>query len=590
MSLRLTRPAVFLLGMLLPLALLAADRDEVIIERSVSAKMRDGAALRADVYRPKAEGRYPVILQRTPYDKHGVEDSALRMAASGYVVIIQDVRGRYASDGEWHPFVRETQDGYDTVEWAASLPYSNGKVGMFGGSYVGATQMHAAIAAPPHLAGTMSDVTTSDYHKGWIYQGGALMQWIDQSWTSILAQDTLNRRVRQNAKVILYWYWKLPLASYPVLRANDADLAPYYQEWLAHPNYDEYWKGLSFEEQYDRILVPGYHFGGWYDVFLDGTLSNYMGIKARGGSTLARTKQRLIIGPWYHGPYDGRTGEVDFGPSSRSANGDAFDLDGLILAWYDLILKGQSNSLEREKPVKIFVMGENVWREEDDWPLARAQATRYYLHSGGKANSLLGDGTLSTAVAETELHDRFVYDPADPVPTRGGGLCCENELLLPGAFDQRPVEGRADVLIYTTPEFRRPFEVTGPVSLELYASSSAVDTDFTAKIVDVWPNGFAQNLTDSILRVRYRNSMTKPEFMNPEEIYKLTIDLVATSNLFKPGHKLRLEVSSSNFPRFDRNPNTGESSATSSRVVKATNTIYHDRAHPSALVLPVVPR
>jgi putative CocE/NonD family hydrolase len=383
---------------------------------------------------------------------------------------------------------------------------------------------------------------------------------------------------------------KLPLTSYPVLNVNAEDLAPYFQEWLGHPSYDDYWKQLSIEDHHDRIQVPGYHVGGWYDIFMGGTVRNYVGIKARGGSEAARRGQRLMIGPWYHGPFDGKTGEVDFGLAARSADGKSFDTDEVMLRWYDRVLKGEANGVEREKPVKIFVMGENVWREEDDWPLLRAKTTRYYLHSGGNANSLLGDGTLTPEASQLEPSDHFVYNPAEPVPTRGGGLCCDNQRLASGAFDQRPVEARGDVLVYTTPEFQRDFEVTGPVSLDLHASSSAVDTDFTAKLVDVWPNGFAQNLTDGILRARYRNSPEKQEFMNPGEVYKLTIDLWATSNVFKAGHKLRLEVSSSNFPRFDRNLNTGEPAGTSTRMVKATNTIYHDREHPSALVLPVVPR
>ncbi|MBZ5516415.1 MAG: CocE/NonD family hydrolase [Acidobacteriia bacterium] len=553
--------------------------------------MRDGVTLRADIYRPKAEGKFPALLERTPYDKRGGVDFGLRAAARGYVVIIQDVRGRYTSEGEWYPFKHESDDGYDTVEWAAALPYANGKVGMFGGSYVGATQMLAAIAAPPHLAGIFPIVTASNYHENWSYQGGAFEQWFSESWTSSsLAQDTHARRVRENSGA-MPWVSRLPLTNYPLLELGTTEgLAPYFFDWLAHPSYDDYWKQLSIEDHHGKILVPAYHFGGWYDIFQEGTWRNYVGIKAHGGSEAARRGQRLIIGPWYHGPFDGKTGEIDFGPTARNADGKPFDADGLMLRWYDTVLKGESNGIEREKPVRIFVLGENAWRDEDDWPLARAKDTRYYLHSGGGANSLMGDGNLSTEAPPAESPDRFVYDPAEPVPTRGGGLCCDNTHLAAGAFDQRPVEARNDVLVFTTSAFKQDFEVTGPVSLELYASSSAVDTDFTAKLVDVWPNGFAQNLTDGILRARYRNSQEKPEFMNPGEVYKFTIDLWATSNVFKAGHKLRLEVSSSNFPRFDRNLNTGEPAASSGRMVKATNAVYHDREHPSALVLPVVPK
>ncbi len=573
----------------------AAERYEVTIEHGVAVKMRDGLTLRADIYRPKAPGKFPVLLERTPYDKRGAADFGLKAAARGYVVIVQDVRGRYTSEGEWYTFKHESEDGYDTVEWAAALPYADGKVGMWGGSYVGATQMLAAIAQPPHLAGIFPVVTASNYHDGWTYQGGAFEQWFSESWTSGLAQDTLNRRVQQNTNAFT-GIWTLPLTKYPLFGGGVAEglegpgiLARYFIDWLAHPSYDDYWKQWSIEDQHGKILVPAYHVGGWYDIFMGGTLRNYAGIKAHGGNGAARRGQRLLMGPWYHGPFDGKSGEVDFGPEARGG-GNQFDTDEVMLRWYDSLLKGVASGVEKERSVKIFVMGRNAWREEDDWPLARAEATRFYLHSGGKANSLTGDGSLSTDAAATEPADRFVYDPADPVPTRGGGLCCDNAHLASGAFDQRPVEARNDVLVYSTGDFKNDFEVTGPVTLELFVSSSAVDTDFSGKLVDVSPNGFAQNLTDGILRARYRKTPEKAEFMNPGEIYKISVDLWATSNVFRAGHKLRLEVSSSNFPRFDRNLNTAEEQAHGTRWVKATNLIYHDREHPSALVLPVVTR
>ncbi len=568
----------------------AAEHFDVAVERGVAVKMRDGVTLRADIYRPKVEGKFPVLLQRTPYDKRGAVDFGLKAAALGFVVVIQDVRGRYSSEGDWRPFQNESQDGYDTVEWAAGLPYSDGKVGMFGGSYVGATQMLTAIAAPPHLSGIFPVVTASNYHDGWTYQGGAFELWFNSSWTTGLAQDTLNHSVSRLHNPVPEWVQRLPIMSYPVLNVDPGNLAPYYQDWLAHPSYDEFWKRVSIEENCSKIQVPAYNVGGWYDIFLLGTARNYAGLRLKAGNDSARRGQRLMIGPWFHGPFDGRTGELDFGPSARGADGKPFDTDEVMLTWYEHLLKGAANGVEREKPVRIFVMGENAWRDEDDWPLARAKNTRYYLHSGGKANSLSGDGTLSTSAPESEPADQFIYNPAEPVSTRGGGLCCDNARLAAGAFDQRANEARGDVLVYTTPEFKTDFEVTGPVPLEFFASSSAVDTDFTAKLVDVWPSGFAQNLTDGIIRARYRNSAEKPEMMNPGETYRFTLDVGPTSNVFKAGHKLRLEISSSNFPRFDRNLNTGEDQANSTRMVKASNTILHDRAHPSALILPIVPR
>jgi uncharacterized protein len=572
------------LGMVKP-ALMAGENLEITVTRNVEAKMRDGVTLRADIYRPKAEGKYPVLLVRTPYDKQWISGFGHKAAARGYVVIAQDVRGRFESEGEWYTFKNESQDGYDTVEWAAALPYSNGKVGMFGGSYVGATQFLAAMAKPPHLAGICPNVTASNYHDGWTYQGGAFEQWFDESWSTGLAEDTLRRRLEKNAdarggtKV-------LPLVSYPVLDAPSAEgLAPYFKDWLAHPSYDEYWKQISIEDHYAQIQVPVFNKGAWYDIFLGGTLKNYARLKTEGGTEAARKGQRLVVTVGGHAGQSasGKVGAVEFGDKL------AADGDEMTLRWYDWLLKGEANGVEKEKPVKIFVMGKNEWREEDDWPLARAKKTKYYLHSAGAANGVAGNGTLSTVAPAEERPDQYVYDPNDAVPTIGGPLCCEALPTGIGPQDQRPAEARSDVLVYTTPVFAKDTEVTGPVSLDLYVSTSAVDTDFTGMLVDVWPNGFAQNLTSGILRMRYRNSQEKPELANPGETYDITMDLWATSNVFLAGHKLRLEVSSSNFPRFDRNLNTGEEQARATRMVKATNVIYHDKAHPSALVVPVVP-
>ena len=573
------------LAHLAPVRMAAAENYQVTVERNVAAKMRDGITLRADVYRPKSDGKFPVLLVRTPYDKQWITGFGLRAAARGYVVVAQDVRGRFTSEGEWYTFKYESQDGYDTVEWAAALPYSNGKVGMFGGSYVGATQFLAAIAKPPHLAGICPNVTASNYHDGWTYQGGAFEQWFNESWATGLAEDTMQRRVEKSADA-LGGTKVLPLNSYPVLEAPSADgLAPYFKDWLAHPNFDDYWKQISIEDHYAQIQVPVFNLGAWYDIFLGGTLKNYARLKTEAGTDAARKGQRLyvFIGGHAGGSEDRKIGDVDFGAKAPA------DLDELTLRWYDWLLKGEANGVEKEKPVKIFVMGKNEWREEDDWPLARAKNTPYFLHSAGPANGLSGSGTLSTVAPAEEKPDQYVYDPSDAAPTIGGPLCCGALPTGIGPQDQRPSEARSDVLVYTTPAFARDTEVTGPVSLDLYVSTSAVDTDFTGKLVDVWPNGFAQNLTEGILRLRYRNSQEKPELANPGETYHITVDLWATSNVFLAGHKLRLEVSSSNFPRFDRNLNTGEEQARATRMIKATNVIYHDKARPSALIIPIIP-
>jgi uncharacterized protein len=563
---------------------LAAD-GAVIVEHNVPAKMRDGVTLRADIYRPRAEGKFPVLLTRTPYNKTWEMSFGVKAAENGYVLIAQDTRGRYASEGEWYPFKHESQDGYDTVEWAATLPYSDGKIGMYGGSYVGATQYLAAIANPPHLAGIFPNVTASNYHDGWTYQGGAFEQWFNESWATGLAENALERRVDDSGDA-LDGTKVLPLTSYPVLgTVSQTGLAPYFGDWLAHPDDDDYWKQWSIEAHYGDIHVPVFSAGAWYDIFLRGTLRNYMLLKTQAGSEAARSNQRLIVFVGGHagGSDSPKVGAVDFGPKLP------IDMDALTFRWYDWILKGEHNGMEDEKPVRIFVMGRNEWRDEDNWPLARAVSTHYYLHSSGMANGVNGDGTLSASAPATEKRDEYVYDPGDPVPTIGGPLCCGALPTGIGPEDQRPAEDRKDVLIYTTPAFTKDTEVTGPVSLDLYVSTSAVDTDFTGKLVDVWPNGFAQNLSEGILRLRYRNSQEHPETANPGEVYHVTVDLVATSDVFLAGHKLRLEVSSSNFPRFDRNLNTGGVQALGTKMMKATNAIYHDRSHPSALIVAVAP-
>ena len=575
-----------------PQAPATAQVSQVLVEHSVAMKTRDGVTLRADIYRPSGDGAYPVLLTRTPYNKDNVASFGQKGALRGFIVVVQDVRGRYASEGEWYPFKHEVEDGYDTVEWAAALPHANGKVGMFSGSYVGATQMLAAIGHPPHLAGICPVVTASNYHENWTYQGGAFEQWFNESWTSSLAQDTLSRAIRRETNALV-GSAVLPLNQYPVFNIKEARdgaaltaaLAPYFLDWVNHPLYDDYWKKWSIEEQYASIQVPSLTITAWYDIFQGGSIRNYMGLKAQAGNESARKGQRLFVTIGGHSGNGRKIGAVDFGPAAAE-----YDENAITLDWYDYLFLGKQNQFASDKPVRIFVMGENKWRDESEWPLARAKSTNYYLHSAGKANTADGDGSISTAPAHAEAADSLVYDPANPVPTVGGPLCCDPGHLPSGPRDQRDVETRQDVLVYSTPALERDVEVTGPVTLDLFASSSAVDTDFTAKLVDVGPDGFAQNLTEGILRARFRETTSAATLLVPGKIYEYKIDLWSTSNVFLKGHKIRLEVSSSNFPRFDRNLNTGKSAGTDAEFVKAANTIYHDTEHPSALVLPVVPR
>ncbi|MDR3725160.1 MAG: CocE/NonD family hydrolase [Terracidiphilus sp.] len=563
----------------------------IAVERNVAMKTRDGVTLRADVFRPTAEGSYPVLLVRTPYDKTGFTNFGLTAAARGYIVVAQDTRGRYGSEGEWYTFKNEPNDGYDTVEWAAALPHSDGRVGMFSGSYVGATQMLAAIASPPHLAGICPIVTASNYHENWTYQGGAFEQWFNQSWTSGLAQDTANRLIKAHTNA-LTGIETLPLGDYPLFDLHNfptaarltGALAPYYQDWLAHPVYDDYWKQWSIEENFQKIKVPALVIGAWYDIFLGGSLRNYEGIRDHGGTPEARQKTQLLVAIGGHSGWGRTVGKIDFGPDAP------FDENLAILDWYDFLFKGIQNRFASDKPVKIFVMGENKWREEAAWPLARAKQTRYLLGSAGYANTAAGDGVLVAAGGSSAVSDTFVYDPANPVPTVGGPLCCDGTHEPAGPRKQNEVEARQDVLVYSTAALEADTEVTGPVKLDLWATTSAADTDFTAKLVDVAPDGTAYNVTEGILRARYRNSTTKAEPVEAGKPVEYTIDLWSTATVFLKGHRIRLEVSSSNFPRFDRNPNTGKTFANSTEYVKATNTVLHDKAHPSALILPIVKR
>jgi hypothetical protein len=572
---------------------------DIVIERNVAMKTRDGVTLRADIYRPAGDGKYPVLLQRTPYSKDNTALFGRKGAARGFMVVAQDVRGRYTSEGEWYTFKHEIEDGYDAVEWAAALPHSNGKVGMFSGSYVGATQLLAAISHPPHLAGICPVVTASNYHENWTYQGGAFEQWFNESWTSSLAQDTFIRSIHEQTNALV-GDAVLPLKNYPVFNVKTAQdgaalthsLAPYFLDWLDHPTYDSYWKQWSIEENYDKIQVPSLTIAAWYDIFQGGSLRNYMGLKAHAGNEAARNNQHLLVAIGGHSGWGRNIGAVDFGPDAP------FDENDVTLDWYDYLFLGKQNQFANGKPVRIFVMGENKWRDEEAWPLERAKETRYSLFGllpANGANGVSGNGGLLAPGVSTRTSgtpsDTYTYDPANPVPTVGGPLCCDAFHLPPGPRDQKEVEARSDVLVYSTPPLDSDVEVTGPVTLDLFASSSVVDTDFTAKLVDVWPNGFAQNLTEGILRASYRESTTaEPKPIVPGKVYEYKIDMWSTSNVFLKGHRIRLEVSSSNFPRFDRNLNTGKLASTDANFVKATNTVYHDSEHPSALILPVVPR
>jgi putative CocE/NonD family hydrolase len=535
--------------------------------------MRDGVALVADVYEPEADGKFPVLLARTPYGRASESATAFKLATHGYIVVVQDTRGRYDSEGEFYPFKYEIQDGYDTVEWVALLTHSNGRVGMFGASYVGATQWLAAVARPPHLAAIFPQLTSSEYYEGWTYQSGALMQWFANSWATVLAIDTLRHRAEDEVDT-KSWVWHLPLEKYRLLEPPGvSELAPYLNDWLVHDRDDSYWRAWKVSNHYGKMNVKALHLGGWYDIFLKGTLTNFMGMRA---SSPAGSCQRLLIDARSHADNltGGRVGDVIFGSDA------IVDKDVVALKWFDYALNGVQNEYAGGAPIRLFVMGANVWRNEQEFPLARTRYTTYYLDHGSLGTEAPGD----------ESPDTYIYDPKSPVPTRGGRLCCENEQLEPGPFDQRPNENRPDVLVFSTPPLPNDVEVTGFIRAKIYAASSARDTDFSAMLTDVEPSGYSRLLTDGIVRARYRNTTAKAELIEPGKIYAYDIDLWATSNVFKAGHRIRLTVSSSNFPRFNRNLNTGAPIFSSRRMLTARQKIYHDRQHPSVLVLPVIPR
>jgi putative CocE/NonD family hydrolase len=583
----------------------------VMVDFDVPARMRDGTILRANIYRPVGEGQWPVLLTRLPYGKdfpggNAVLDAA-QVARRGYVVIVQDTRGRMTSEGEWAPFVHEDLDGVDTIAWAAQLPYSNGSVGMYGISYFGFTQWSAAVHNPPALKAMIPFQTWNDPLNGVIFRGGALELGVSGSWQLMMGLDVLMRRHRDDREALgraisllakeidalgKMGYWSLPLREFKPLKQQE--IAPAFFEYFDQPVDRSHGslKPMTILGKHEQVRVPTFNVGGWYDIFLQDTITNFTTMREHGATPEAR-QSKLLIGPWAHGSTNNPIGELNFGFGATAAFIDLqIDFVSLQVRWFDQWLKGIDTGILKEAPIKLFVMGANVWRDEWEWPLARAVNTRYYLHSLGKANSLHGNGYLLASAPDYDepRSDHFDYDPADPVITHGGALLMSPEYPA-GPFDQRETESRNDVLVYTSAELTEDVEVTGPVTLHLWAISSAPDTDFVARLVDVHSDGYAQNLTDGIIRARYRNFEhgEAPSLIEPGKPYEYDIDLWATSNVFKAGHRIRVDITSSNFPRWDRNPNTGHAFGADSEMVVAHQTILHDHQHPSYITLPVVP-
>ena len=573
------------------------------IDKDVMVPMRDGQTLATDVWVPDG-GPVPTLLVRTPYGKDvpNLLANALNTQAlleAGYAVVFQDCRGTYRSGGAFLPMVHEPSDGADTVAWLCQQAWSDGNVGTIGASYLGFTQWATATQAPVGLRAIAPAVTTTDYYSApWYSDGGALSLHMALWWSTLMAFLDAQRSLAGGTGEVNTWtelagmlaeletyLAAMPVSDQPAVIQS----APWWSEWLRHPDRDHFWQDLAVVDQLDRVTVPAFHVGGWFDIFANSTARAFTRMRSEAGSADAWNSQRLIIGPWDHLTYTGTYHDRQFGMGADVA---AVDLAGAHIAFFDRWLRGRGDALDGASPVRLFVMGIDQWRDEQDWPLPDTQYIDYFLGSSGRANSGDGDGVLALGMPGAEASGTFTYDPMNPVPSVGGRLLMSSSLNAVGPVDQRPVENRDDVLCFTTPVLEEPVEVTGPISLNLYVSSSAIDTDFTGKLVDVFPDGRAIYLTDGILRTRYRNSLDQPEMLKPGQVYQLTLDLSVTSNVFLPGHRIRLEVSSSNFPRYDRNTNTGGVIAddTSNQAIVATNRVLHGREHPSRLVLPVIAR
>jgi uncharacterized protein len=570
-------------------SLLAALLLAAVVDRDMPVPMRDGVVLRADVYRPAAEGRHPTLLYRTPYDrKRAAEDyTTIRAAvARGYAVVAQDVRGRYGSDGEFVPYFNEGRDGYDTIEWAAAQPWSDGNVGTFGLSYPGAVQWLAAVASPPHLKAMVPAMTFST-HNNFIYSGGVFdMSWTTWIWDNI-APDVRRKKdlpgPRNGREAGESWRGlrstiesRLPLSNIPEFR----DVAPYLFDWMKVPPGDPGWAWMDIRGKYGRTKAAVLNLSGWYDgaYGTEGAATNHLGLVAARRATDARS--HLVLGPWIHGSatMNARRGQIEAGKRSFGT-GAGIDYDELILRFLDRHVRGLDNGLDREKPVRVFVMGENAWREEDTWPPASSRPLELHLQAGKGAGRLTREAPSSATASSA-----FVSDPLDPVT--------DPFVLEPGAHDYRELVKRKDVLVFETEPLAEALRVLGPITARVHVSVDAVDTDLWLKLFDVAPDGTAWNLMSpglEVLRASYRDGGPERKLLEPGRVYALSFENMLTGNRFEKGHRLRLVVASTFFPHYSRNLHTGELETVSANARRAEVRIHHDREHPSSLTLTVVP-
>jgi putative CocE/NonD family hydrolase len=547
----------------------------------IRVPMRDGVTLAADVYLPPlatdAADRWPIILNRTPYLKSNEAflETARYYTGQGFALVAMDVRGRGDSDGIFVPYVNDGPDGYDAIEWLAAQPWSTGAIGTIGGSYPGCIQWLTALEQPPHLRAMIVAVTPSD---PFVENPTGEHSPMDMCWLHFVSGRTLQPMASVNWEEV---YTHLPLLT---MDERAGRVNEHWRNDLAHTRLDDYWQPRRYQHAFERVNVPTLHVSGWYDDEQIGTPLNFIGMTSRGATAEARASQRLLMGPWGHQTNTkSKLGEVEFGPQAL------IDMRGEQVRWFDRWLRAKPAEEKEEQvdaPVRIFVMGANEWRDEREWPLARTQWTRYYLHSGGQANSRFGDGALSPTAPDAEPTDGYRYDPARPVPF----LTEPTSSQIGGPDDYAAVERRDDTLVYVTEPLAEDVEVVGPISVDLYAASSAPDTDFTAMLTDVWPTGFVQRLCDGIVRARFREGMESPMLIEPGKVYRYTIDCWNTAQTFKAGHRIGLMLSSSAFPKFARNLNTGAPLGMTSEMAVAEQVIYHDAEHPSAVILPIVPR
>ena len=556
-------------------------------EQNVAITMRDGVTLRANLFRPAVSGPVPALVLRIPYNKDAAQTYVYAhpawYARHGYAVLVQDSRGRYASEGEFYPLRLDGEDGFDTIEWCAAQPWCDGTVGSYGFSIPGINQLLTAHLRPPALKTAIPAFYPSGMHDGFLYFGGALSMATLAQWAVVIAADAALRKGDLDVMPEIVaadqlsgnWHPGTPMKETPFFSTPDS--LPFIADYLAHPAQDDYWKEWFLPPRRDAIDIPCLHISGWYDSFITKTIENYEAFSAAD-----RAEHRLLIGPWYHIPWTQQVGAIDYGWEARNF------VDDYQIAWFDAQLKGDRSKLDALPAVRLFVTGANEWRDYDAWPLAGTSAEPWYLHSDGRANSLSGDGAVSRQVPGEEGADFFIYSPEAPVESIGGHSCCLPDRAPMGPADQRPVEYRNDVLVYSSAPLDAPLFIAGYVNAVLFAASSAVDTDFTVKLCDVAPDGMAINITEGIIRARYRESLEREVMMEPNEIYQFAISVGVACHRFQAGHRVRIEVSSSNFPHFDRNPNNGKPFGDDDVMVTACQTVFHDSVRPSHIELPVV--